>query len=131
VRRLYSFRDLVALKVISSLLDRGMSLQRVRTAYDYLRKKAELDNHLSEVKLVTDGKSIYQMYRNDQELEDLLREGQMAFYLAIDDATESDGGRNIGHLYERERFVTTLREAESELERSLPQESRTRLWASR
>src|SRR6187551_846332 len=69
VRRVYSFRDLVSLKVISSLLDRGMSLQRVRTAYDYLRKKAQLDSHLSEVKLVTDGHSIYLMYRNDKELE--------------------------------------------------------------
>ena len=108
-----------------------MSLQRVRTAYDYLRKKAELDTHFSEVKLVTDGRSIYQMYRNDQELEDLLREGQMAFYLAIDDAAESDGGRNIGHLYERDRFVSTLREAENELEKTLPPETRTRLWASR
>ena len=48
----------------------------------------------------------------------------MAFYLAIDDATESDGGRNIGHLYERERFVGTLREAESELEKTLPPETR-------
>jgi DNA-binding transcriptional MerR regulator len=131
VRRLYSFRDLVALKVISSLLERGMSLQRVRTAYDYLRKKAELDSHLSEVKLVTDGHSIYQMFRNDEELEDLLREGQMAFYWAIDDATESDGGKNIGHLYERERFLSSLREAESDLEKSLPPESRRRLWATR
>ena len=131
VRRLYSFRDLVALKVISSLLERGMSLQRVRTAYDYLRKKAELESHLSEVKLVTDGRSIYQMYRNDKELEDLLREGQMAFYWAIDDATESDGGKNIGHLYERERFLSALREAESDLEKSLPPESRRRLWATR
>jgi len=108
-----------------------MSLQRVRTAYDYLRKKAELESHLSEVKLVTDGRSIYQMYRNDKELEDLLREGQMAFYWAIDDATESDGGKNIGHLYERERFLSALREAESDLEKSLPPESRRRLWATR
>jgi DNA-binding transcriptional MerR regulator len=131
VRRLYSFRDLVALKVISSLLERGMSLQRVRTAYDYLRKKAELDTHLSEVKLVTDGRSIYQMFRNDDELSDLLREGQMAFYWAIDDATESTGAKNIGHLYERERFLEALRAAESDLEKSLPSEARARLWATR
>jgi DNA-binding transcriptional MerR regulator len=131
VRRLYSFRDLVALKVISSLLERGMSLQRVRTAYDYLRKKAELDVHLSEVKLVTDGHSIYQMFRNDKELEDLLREGQMAFYWAIDEATESQGGKNVGHLYERERFLSALREAESDLEKGLPPEARRRLWATR
>ena len=31
-RRLYSFRDLVALRVVRSLLDNGMSVQRVRRA---------------------------------------------------------------------------------------------------
>ncbi|HEV8420258.1 MAG TPA: MerR family transcriptional regulator, partial [Actinomycetota bacterium] len=61
VPRLYSFRDLVALKVVKSLLDGGMSLQRVRRAWDYLNKEARLDDHLSEVKLVTDGKSIFKV----------------------------------------------------------------------
>ena len=42
-----------------------MSLQRVRTAYDYLRKKADSIRIFLEVKLVTDGRSIYQMFRND------------------------------------------------------------------
>ncbi|MGH2809677.1 MAG: MerR family transcriptional regulator, partial [Actinomycetota bacterium] len=55
VKRLYAFRDLVALKVVKALLDGGMSLQRVRRAYDYLRKKAGLEEHLAEVKLITDG----------------------------------------------------------------------------
>ena len=54
-RRLYAFRDLVALRVVRSLLDNGMSVQRVRRAWDYLRRTAELDEHLAEVKLVTDG----------------------------------------------------------------------------
>src|SRR5919109_223195 len=63
VPRMYSFRDLVALKVVRSLLDGGMSLQRVRRAWEYLNRKAGLDEHLSEVKLVTDGKSIFRVYR--------------------------------------------------------------------
>src|SRR6266571_4938770 len=61
VRRLYSFRDLVALKVVKSLLDGGMSLQRVRRAYEYLRGNARLEEELSSVKLVTDGKSIFKI----------------------------------------------------------------------
>ena len=40
VPRLYSFRDLVALRVVKSLLDGGMSLQRVRRAWEFLNKKA-------------------------------------------------------------------------------------------
>ena len=47
VPRLYSFRDLVALRVVKSLLDNGMSLQRVRRAWDYLNRRAALDKHLS------------------------------------------------------------------------------------
>src|SRR5438067_10287400 len=58
VPRMYSFRDLVALKVVKSLLDGGMSLQRVRRAWEYLNKKAGLDVHLSEVTLFSEGKSI-------------------------------------------------------------------------
>ena len=59
VRRLYSFRDLVALRVVRSLLDNGMSLQRVRRAWEYLRREGAMDEHLAQVKLVTDGKSIF------------------------------------------------------------------------
>ena len=46
VPRLYAFRDLVALRVVKSLLDGGMSLQRVRRSWEFLNKKAGLDRHL-------------------------------------------------------------------------------------
>src|ERR671925_1707133 len=84
VRRLYSFRDLIALKVVQSLLDGGMSLQRVRRAYNYLRENAHLDEHLSSVKLITDGKSIFKVAHNEGEILDMLRQGQMALFIAID-----------------------------------------------
>ncbi|HWL66534.1 MAG TPA: MerR family transcriptional regulator [Actinomycetota bacterium] len=131
VRRLYSFRDLVALKVIRSLLDGGMSLQRVRRAIEYLRKRAALDEHLSEVKLVTDGRSIFKLARNDGEILDALREGQMAFFLAIDDIARSIDGKVAEYLYDREEFIAALRRIESELEQDLPVETRRRLRAAR
>ena len=71
VPRMYSFRDLVALRVVKSLLDGGMSLQRVRRAWDYLNRKAKLDEHLAEVKLVTDGQSIFKVARKEGEPVDL------------------------------------------------------------
>lgn len=131
VRRLYSFRDLVALKVIRSLLEGGMSLQRVRRAIEYLRKKAGLDEHLSEVKLVTDGHSIFKIARTDGEILDALREGQMAFFLAIDDIARSIDGKVAEYLYDREEFIAALRRVESNLERDLPEETRVRLRAAR
>ncbi|HYI45973.1 MAG TPA: MerR family transcriptional regulator [Actinomycetota bacterium] len=131
VRRLYSFRDLVALKVIRSLLEGGMSLQRVRRAIEYLRKKAGLDEHLSEVKLVTDGHSIFKIARTDGEILDALREGQMAFFLALDDIARSIDGKVAEYLYDREEFIAALRRVESNLERDLPEETRVRLRAAR
>src|SRR5205085_12423719 len=59
VRRLYSFRDLVALKVVNSLLEGGMSLQRVRRAFEYLRESAGLEEHPSGVMLVPDGQRMF------------------------------------------------------------------------
>ena len=130
VRRLYSFRDLVSLKVIRSLLNGGMSLQRVRRAYDYLRKKAGLDQHLSEVKLVTDGKSIFKICRNDGEVLDALKEGQMAFFLAIDDIARSIDGKVAEYLYDRKEFISALERVESQLERDLDPRVRRRLRAA-
>jgi DNA-binding transcriptional MerR regulator len=111
VPRLYSFRDLVALRVVKSLLDGGMSLQRVRRSWDFLNRKAALDRHLSEVRLVTDGQSIFRIARRDGEILDALKDGQMAFFVAIDDIAsglETDVRR---FEEDRERFVRALRQA--------------------
>src|SRR2546430_16814231 len=40
-RRVYSFEDLVALRVIARLLDAGVSLQAVRRAVEYLQRQTE------------------------------------------------------------------------------------------
>ncbi|HEX2236179.1 MAG TPA: MerR family transcriptional regulator [Actinomycetota bacterium] len=129
VRRLYSFRDLVALRVIKSLLEGGMSLQRVRRAIEFLRKKAGLDQHLSELKLVTDGKSIFKICRTDGELLDALREGQMAFFLAIDDIARTVDARVTQYLYDRDEFIEALRRVEGTLEKELAEGGRTSLRA--
>ena len=55
------------------LLDNGMSLQRVRRAWDYLNRRAALDKHLSEVKLITDGVSIFKIARRNGEIIDALQ----------------------------------------------------------
>ena len=109
---MYAFRDLVALRVVKSLLDGGMSLQRVRRAWDYLNKKAKLDQHLAEVKLVTDGQSIFKVARKEGEILDALRKGQMAFFVAIDEIARSVEGGVTEFREDRDRFVRALREAE-------------------
>ncbi|MEA2476535.1 MAG: hypothetical protein QOC87_734 [Actinomycetota bacterium] len=71
-QRLYSFNDLLQLKVIKSLTDAGASLQKVREAIDYVRN--EISGDWSSVTLVTDGNGVYAC-TPDQVL-DLLRKGQ-------------------------------------------------------
>ncbi len=115
VRRLYSFRDLVALKVVKALLEGGMSLQKVRRAYKYLRDKAGLEEHLAGIKLITDGQSIFEVARNDGEVLDALRQGQMAFFLALDEITRKLDKSVAEFLHDREEFVQTLRAAEDAL----------------
>ena len=112
-RRLYSFRDVVALRVVKSLLDNGMSLQRVRRAWNYLRRTGNMDQHLSEVTLVTDGATIYSV--DDEALLDALREGQMAFFGAIDKIARSVAEDVTRFELDREKFLETLREVEDDI----------------
>jgi hypothetical protein len=108
---MYSFRDLVALRVVKSLLDSGMSLQRVRRAWEFLNKKAGLDEHLAEVKLVTDGKSIFRVVRREAEVMDALREGQMAFFVAIDEVARQVSDEVAEFRRDRDQFLRALRDA--------------------
>ncbi len=129
VRRLYSFRDLVALIVVKSLLDEGLSLQRVRRAYTYLRDEHALDDHLSTIRLVTDGKSVFKVTRDEAEVVDALRKGQMAFFVAIDKiAREVDDGVTE-FIRDREQFVRTIKAAEADLQDELSPRRRRRRGA--
>ncbi len=115
VARMYSFRDLVALRVVKSLLDGGMSLQRVRRAWEYLSEHAGLEQHLAEVKLITDGKSIFRVVRREGEVLDALRQGQMAFFVAIDELTRQVSDEVAEFRRDRDQFVRALRDASREV----------------
>jgi DNA-binding transcriptional MerR regulator len=79
-QRLYSFRDILVLKVIKRLLDAGISLQQIRTAVTQLRERGTED--LTRVTLMSDGASVYYCTSND-EVIDLLQGGQGVFGIAI------------------------------------------------
>jgi DNA-binding transcriptional MerR regulator len=114
-RRLYSFRDLVALRVVKSLLDNGMSVQRVRRAWDYLRRTADMDAHLSSVTLVTDGESIFHVVHDEAQLVDALREGQLAFFVAIDAITREVEEDVTRFELDRTQFLELLRRTEEDV----------------
>ena len=79
-QRLYSFRDILLLKVIKRLLDAGISLQQIRTAVQHLRERGTDD--LTRVTLMSDGASVYEC-TTDHEVIDLLQGGQGVFGIAI------------------------------------------------
>ena len=78
--RLYSFRDILILKVIKRLLDAGISLQQIRVAVSHLRERGTDD--LTQVTLMSDGASVYECTSSD-EVIDLLQGGQGVFGIAI------------------------------------------------
>jgi DNA-binding transcriptional MerR regulator len=71
-QRLYSYRDLVELKVIKQMLDAGISLQSARKAVDALRA---VDHDLASVRIVIQGPNIV-LAESDEQVMDLLRGGQ-------------------------------------------------------
>ncbi|MFY1631865.1 MerR family transcriptional regulator [Solwaraspora sp. WMMB335] len=79
-QRLYSFRDLVVLKVVKRLLDAGVSLQNIRKAIETLRSRGVAD--LAGITLISDGTSVYEC-RSPEEVVDLLQGGQGVFGIAI------------------------------------------------
>ncbi len=78
--RLYSFRDILVLRVIKRLLDTGVSLQNVRKAVDHLRERGVED--LSAITLMSDGATIFECVTED-EVIDIMRGGQGVFGIAI------------------------------------------------
>ena len=79
-QRVYSFEDLLRLKVIKSMLDGGMSLAKVRRAVAHMR---HLDLSLTGTTLLTTKDRVYAV-ESDEALIDLLKGGQTAFVLPMD-----------------------------------------------
>lgn len=79
-QRLYSFRDIVVLKIIKRLLDTGVSLQQIRVAVDAVADRGADD--LASLTLMSDGASVYEC-TSDDEVIDLVRGGQGVFGIAI------------------------------------------------
>lgn len=79
-QRLYSFKDILLLKIIKRLLDAGVSLQQIRIAVDHLRTRGTDD--LTQVTLMSDGASVYEC-RSADEVVDLLQGGQGVFGIAV------------------------------------------------
>jgi DNA-binding transcriptional MerR regulator len=105
----YGFRDLVALRVVASLLDAGLPLAKVRAARAGLAADA---GDLAGLRLVTDGSTVWAC-RDDGEILDALRGGQLALFVPVDRFAEQVDADVRAFAAERDRFVETLVEPDA------------------
>jgi len=88
-QRLYSFKDILVLKVVKRLLDTGVSLQNIRLAVEHLRERGVED--LARITLLSDGTTVYEC-TSSEEVVDLLRGGQGVFGIAVSGALRELAG---------------------------------------
>ncbi len=82
--RLYSYHDLIRLKVAKTLLDKGISLQKIRKAVSYLKKNMpDIKNPLFDLKFLTDGETIFVLTKDSKEIIDTLKNGQLVFSVSL------------------------------------------------
>ncbi|MEX5632110.1 MULTISPECIES: MerR family transcriptional regulator [Parafrankia] len=89
-QRLYSFRDVLVLRVVRKLLEAGVSLQNIRAAVEHLRTRGVAD--LAHLTLISDGSTVYEC-TSDDEVIDLVRGGQGVFAIAVGRALEDMRGQ--------------------------------------
>lgn len=106
-RRLYSFADLVRLNAAKSLLDSGVSLQKIRKSVDYLKQhEPEIKEPLSELKLLTNGKSIFALTNDPKKVMDVLNKRQLVWSIAIDKISQKTKSeiKKIGKKQASDKF---------------------------
>lgn len=87
--RLYSFNDLVQLKVAKTLIDKGVSLQKIRKAITWLKKNfPEVEKPLAQMKFLTDGETIFVLAKEKNVILDVLSKGQLVMAIAIGEIIE-------------------------------------------
>ena len=94
-RRTYSYRDLLELRVIKSLLDAGIKLESVRKAFTYLREQADTD--IATATLVISGNDV--LLCDGEMLIDIVRRGGQGVLnvLAIG-SVKTDLGASLLHF---------------------------------
>ena len=105
--RLYSFNDLVQLKVAKTIMDKGISLQKIRKAINYLKKNMSgIKKPLAEMKFLTDGETIFVLTKDRKKIIDTLKSGQLVFAIALGEIVESLSGEVVAFQQDKKYNVT-------------------------
>ena len=101
-RRLYSYRDLLELRAVKSLLDAGIRLELVREVFAYLT--TQLDEDVTRVNLVISGSSVM-VRTGEEEIVDLLRHGQGVLNILPLSGVKEQVDARIVELYPEDRWA--------------------------
>jgi len=110
-QRLYSFQDILVLKVVKRLLDTGVSLQNIRIAVGHLRARGVDD--LARITLLSDGTTVYEC-TSPEEIVDLLAGGQGVFGIAVSGALRELTGSLAQFPAERAEQVAEAPDADAD-----------------
>lgn len=84
IPRLYSFTDLIQIKTVATLREEGISLQKIRRCIAYLKAHLpEIERPLAELRLLTDGETIFVLTDDPKVVVDTLQKGQLVWSFAI------------------------------------------------
>lgn len=96
--RLYSFRDVVALKVAKRLREEGVSLQRIRRALVYLKENfPDVNEPMAGLVFITDGQGIFVLTDDPAVMVNALRGGQLTWNVDIGQVAR-EVARDVTHL---------------------------------
>ena len=80
--RIYSFQDIVKVKLVNKLREAGVSLQKIRIALSNVNEILGKNMKITDISIFSDGHSIYVITDNNEML-DLLRKGQAVFGISL------------------------------------------------
>jgi DNA-binding transcriptional MerR regulator len=100
-RRVYSFEDLVALRVVARLLDAGVSLQAIRRAVEYLKQHTK--RPLNTLALAAKGNRVFVLAGNPAKIIEATAQGRVVIAIDVEpivrdlraDVTELSAAREI------------------------------------
>jgi len=81
-RRVYSFSDLVALRVVGQLRETGLSVQTIRKAVTYLKRHA--DQPLSMLNLIGLGKKVFALTDDPTKLVEATASGEVVLTISVE-----------------------------------------------
>jgi DNA-binding transcriptional MerR regulator len=113
VRRCYAYSDLVVMRSIKCLVDEGVSLQKIRRAFELLKKHG-LEDELGRG-LKAHGEMLLVGDPHNGVVMDTLRQGQLVFFEVVEHVADEVPASVLDFAKDRETLHRAIRSAEREL----------------